>query len=112
MSFLKRQVRSSATSRADLALEHAFARFQAIRDASVADLRDAVRAYVDDAKTRRQTPEQVIIGLKKIADRVGLAKALVPHSSSVAKSRDAYTSAVTWCIERYFEDGRFRLNSK
>lgn len=113
MSLFKRQAPIPLRPPADFALEQAFARFQAARDTSAIELRDAVRAYVDDAKTRQQTPEQVIIDLKKIADRAGLARALVPHSSSIsmARLRDPYTCAVTWCIERYFESGRFKSNS-
>lgn len=65
-------------------------------------LKSAVWAYVDEMKNSGATVERTIVDIKRIAEAEGITAApghRLDMSASTPLSR-----AITWCIERYFED--------
>jgi hypothetical protein len=97
---------------ADDALGRAFARLNQYPTKASNALREAICDFVDRAKARGESPERVIIALKTIAHRSGVAAWRTPTTSGVNGNYDALTDAVTWCIERYYEGSDNRPESK
>jgi len=92
----------------DLALERAFALVEASRPGSTSGLYDAVCAYVDAERARSETAERIIVSIKAIAERARVAASRSHRAVPLAMNdRDALlTRAVTWCIERYYQNGQ------
>ena len=92
----------------DLALERAFMLVEASRPGSTSGLYDAVCAYVDAERERAEPAERIIVSIKAIAERARIAASRIRKSAPLAMSdRDALLSrAVTWCIERYYQNSQ------
>ena len=104
MSFKDKHLPQRVEPNADVALERAFALAERAPSTGETVLRNAVWAFVDEAKARNDPPEQVIVGLKKIARRVGFSGSPTRDRADklMADREDVLARAVTWCIERYF----------
>jgi hypothetical protein len=88
-------------------LEEAFANVHRGHDPHGAFLDDAVRSYTDEMKAVGWTAEQVIVGLKRAANRSGALMRKTPRSimepSSAAQL--IVSQAVTLSIGHYFTGG-------
>ena len=62
----------------------------------VRELRAALRAYVADTRSRGAEPQQVVIALKTVLQRVAMPR-MPPR-----QYREFSTSAVSCCIEEYY----------
>ena len=92
----------------DLALERAFMLVEESRPGSTSGLYDAICAYVDAERERAEPAERIIVSMKAIAERARVAASRVRKSAPLSMSdRDALlTRAVTWCIERYYQNNK------
>lgn len=105
MPLSERQVHITVDSHADRILERAFRDVEQSDIDPASRLREAIRRYVDGTKTRHETPERVIIAVKEIARKAGIGPSLLQQSSlrPFTERDTAFSLAVTWCIERYYE---------
>jgi hypothetical protein len=90
-------------------LEEAFANVHRGRDPDGSFLDEAVRSFTDEMKAVGWTAEQVIVGVKRAANRSGAMMRKTPRSimepSSAAQM--IVSQAVTLSIDHYFgDDGR------
>jgi hypothetical protein len=92
----------------DLALERAFMLVEESRPGSTSGLYDAICAYVDAERERAEPAERIIVSMKAIAERARVAASRTRKSAPLSMSdRDALlTRAVTWCIERYYQNSQ------
>ena len=74
-----------------------------IEDSAV---RDAVCAYVDEAKRRGWTIERVIIAVKTMAERdAGPLRRALKDPGRRTQAEQQINRAITWCINHYFGSG-------
>lgn len=87
-------------------LEEAFANLHRGQDPDGSFLDEAVRSYTDEMKAVGWTAEQVIVGVKRAANRSGAMMRKTPRSimepSSAAQM--IVSQAVTLSIDHYFGD--------
>ena len=102
----ERYIELDVVPSADAALERAFASLEGSDVVSATTLREAIWAYVDDAKGRDEPPERVIVGIKEIARHVGVfnSRVSVIAGRPFTAGDTALQRAVTWCIERYYAE--------
>jgi hypothetical protein len=93
---------SDPTSR----LEEAFANVHRGRDPDGAFLDEAVRAFTDEMKAAGWTAEQVIVGVKRAANRSGALMRRTPRSivEPSSAAQHVVSQAVTASIDRYYGD--------
>ena len=89
-------------------LEQAFANVHRGHDPDGAFLDEAVRSYTDEMKAVGWTAEQVIVGLKRAANRSGAMLRKTPRSITEPSSAGQLivSQAVTLSIDHYFGDGK------
>lgn len=86
-------------------LEQAFADVHRGQDPDGSFLDAAVRSYTDEMKAIGWTPEQVIIGVKRAANRSGTLERKTPRSITEPSTaaQQLVSQAVKVLIERYYD---------
>jgi hypothetical protein len=73
-----------------------------IDDRARDDVRRCVDEYVDSMKNRDCPPEQVLVGLKRIAEESGIRSKALSRPESRGSRTDLVMDMVAWTIERYY----------
>ena len=86
-------------------LEEAFANVHRGRDPDGAFLDEAVRSFTDEMKAAGWTAEQVIVGVKRAANRSGALMRKTPRSivEPSSAAQQLVSQAVTASIDRYYD---------
>jgi hypothetical protein len=66
------------------------------------EVRRCIHEYVDSLKTQGWPPERVLVGLKRIAEEVGIRSKILPAREGRASRTDLVMDMVAWSIERYY----------
>ena len=69
------------------------------------ELRQRVRAVVDELKAADWPPERVIVAVKQVANDAGLSptRHILSATAVLTESDAAIVHMVRWCIERYYD---------
>jgi hypothetical protein len=87
---------------ADLVLERAFAAVEDSSFSGTAELRTAVRAYVDVARAQNESPQRALDGIREIARAAGLRtpRTLSLPFAPITADDVVLARTIIWCFNR------------